>query len=188
MIFWHEAWTQPALGPWWKASPRALWNVVYLLWCHLRGLDHKRIIRKIWRFPKIGLPPNSPNHPFIDGCSIINHLSTGHPHPGNPHLSLVSQPGLLHHQPLDGHCEDLGVRVFFFGSWFAYQQTLQVVWIVYEYEWIWYIIYIYTVAVHFTYIVDYIVCSIFEYTWSTYTSIMQHHVTQISSNSFWDMS
>ena len=114
MIFWHEAWTQPALGPWWKASPRALWNVVYLLWCHLRGLDHKRIIRKIWRFPKIGLPPNSPNHPFIDGCSIINHLSTGHPHPGNPHLSLVSQPGLLHHQPLDGHCEDLGVRVFFF--------------------------------------------------------------------------
>ena len=42
------------------------------------GLYHKIAILDlgypISRFPKIGLPTN---HPFIDGCSIINHPAIG---------------------------------------------------------------------------------------------------------------
>ena len=42
------------------------------------------VFEGIWRFPEIGVPPN---HPIIDGFSIINHPAMGIPHDyGNPHL------------------------------------------------------------------------------------------------------
>ena len=40
-------------------------------------------IRIIWRFPKMGGTPKFPNHPFIDGISIINHPAIG-VHPVHP--------------------------------------------------------------------------------------------------------
>ena len=35
----------------------------------------------IWKFPKIGAPPN---YPFIDGLSLINHPAIGYPHLWKP--------------------------------------------------------------------------------------------------------
>ena len=39
----------------------------------------------IWWFPKIGVPPN---HPYIDGFSLINHHFWGTPIYGNLHILI----------------------------------------------------------------------------------------------------
>ena len=44
------------------------------------------IYGKIWRFPKLGAPPN---HPFLDGIfHEINHHFWGTPIYGNPHMEV----------------------------------------------------------------------------------------------------
>ena len=44
--------------------------------------------KTIWGFPEIRVPPN---HPFIDGFSLVNHPAMGVPHLWNPQ-SAFSQP------------------------------------------------------------------------------------------------
>jgi hypothetical protein len=43
---------------------------------------------KTWRVPTIGIPPN---HPFVDGFSLINHPFLDTPIYGNPHIISMSE-------------------------------------------------------------------------------------------------
>ena len=58
-----------------SSGPQIPEEVGVLIWAHEK--------KNIWWFPKIGVPPN---HQFLVGLSLINHLFWGTPIAGTPHI------------------------------------------------------------------------------------------------------